>query len=100
MQTEYRKESVEIAQQVVAHAQSRGINAAQYAVNWVLANRCVSSVLAGPRTLEHWEDYLAALDYRWSAEDEALIDQYVKPGHPSTPGFTDPKFPVGGRRLG
>jgi len=100
MQTEYRQESVEIAQQVVAHAQARGINAARYAVNWVLANRYVSSVLAGPRTLDHWHDYLAALEYRWTAEDEALIDQHVKPGHPSTPGFTDPKFPVEGRRLG
>ncbi len=99
MQTEYRPESVEIAQHVVAHARSRGINAAQFAVNWVLANRDVSSVLAGPRTLSHWEDYLAALEYRWTDEDEALIDRHVKPGHPSTPGFTDPKFPVEGRRV-
>jgi aryl-alcohol dehydrogenase (NADP+) len=99
MQTEFRPESVEIAQHVVAHARSRGINAAQFAVNWVLANGNVSSVLAGPRTLAHWDDYLAALEFRWGADDEALIDRFVKPGHPSTPGFTDPKFPVEGRRI-
>jgi len=98
LQTEYRPESVEISQHVVEHARTRGINASQFAVNWVLANGHVSSVLAGPRTLAHWEDYLAALEYRWTAEDEALIDRYVKPGHPSTPGFTDPKFPVEGRK--
>ncbi len=97
LQTEYRPESVAIAQHVVEHAAARGINAAQYAVRWVLANTAVSAVLAGPRTAVHWDDYVAALDYQWSAEDEALINRYVKPGHPSTPGFIDPKFPVEGR---
>lgn len=100
LQTEYREESVAIAQHVVEHAAARGINAAQFAVSWVLANTAVSAVLAGPRTVAHWDDYVAALDYRWSAEDEALIDRHVKPGHPSTPGFIDPKFPVEGRVVG
>jgi hypothetical protein len=31
------------------------------------------------------------------AEDEALIDSLVPPGHTSTPGYTDPKFPILGR---
>ena len=27
----------------------------------------------------------------------ALVDRLVAPGHPSTPGFTDPIYPVTGR---
>jgi aryl-alcohol dehydrogenase (NADP+) len=57
----------------------------------------VSSVIAGPRTEEQWRDYLGALNYTFSAEDEALVDSLVPPGHTSTPGYTDPKFPVLGR---
>jgi hypothetical protein len=36
------------------------------------------------------------------AEDEALVDStgLVAAGHASTPGFTDPQYPVEGRRVG
>jgi aryl-alcohol dehydrogenase-like predicted oxidoreductase len=63
----------------------------------VLANRIVSTVIAGPRTLAQWQDYFAALDYVVTAEDEALVDSFVRPGHPSTPGYTDPAYPLTGR---
>ena len=65
--------------------------------DWVLANATVSSVIAGPRTLAQWQDYLPALSYTVSAEDEALVDSLVRPGHPSTPGYTDPAYPLMGR---
>ena len=58
----------------------------------------VSGVIAGPRTEEQWDDYLRALDYRFTAEDEALIDRLVASGHPSTPGYNDPGYPIEGRR--
>jgi aryl-alcohol dehydrogenase-like predicted oxidoreductase len=97
-QTEFREESMLIAQQLKVHAENRGISLAQFATAWVLANRAVSSVIAGPRTLRQWQDYLPALEYRFTAEDEALVDDLVHPGHPSTPGYTDPIYPPTGRR--
>ncbi len=97
LQTEFRKESVEHAQKIAAHAKSRGITPGQFAVAWVLANDIVSSVLAGPRTLEQWEEYVGALGYQWRPEDEALVDSLVAPGHPSTPGYSDPMYPFFGR---
>jgi aryl-alcohol dehydrogenase (NADP+) len=57
----------------------------------------VSSVIAGPRTLDQWNDYLAALDDRFDADDEAFINSLVAAGHPSTPGYSDPLYPVTGR---
>ena len=63
----------------------------------MLNNSTVSSIIAGPRTFEQWMSYLAALDYQWSAEDEALANSLVVPGHASTPGFIDPAYPVEGR---
>ncbi|MBE0473126.1 aldo/keto reductase [Rhodoferax sp.] len=96
-QTEFREESLLIAQQLKGHAESRGISLAQFATAWVLANRVINSVIAGPRTLTQWQDYLPALDYVFTPEDEALVDSLVKPGHPSTPGYTDPVYPPTGR---
>jgi aryl-alcohol dehydrogenase-like predicted oxidoreductase len=97
MQTEFREESLAIAQKIKAHAEKKGMSAGHFAFNWVLANKTVTSVIAGPRTLEQWNDYLGALGKPFDAEDEALIDSLVKTGHPSTPGYNDPAYPMRGR---
>src|SRR3984893_6140057 len=98
MQTEWRPESLKLAQEIKNHAEKKGITAGQFAVAWVLNSSFVSSVIAGPRTEGQWDDYLKALDYRFTPEDEALIDRLVTSGHPSTPGFNDPAYPIEGRR--
>ena len=97
MQTEWRKESLELAQDVVAHAKKRGVTPGQFATAWVLANPLVTSPIAGPRTMDQWEDYVGALSFKFSKEDEALIDGMVASGHPSTPGYNDPAYPIEGR---
>lgn len=93
-ETEFREESLVIAQKLKVHAEGRGVTLAQFATAWVLANSAVSSVIAGPRTLAQWQDYRPALDYAVTPEDEALVDSFVAPGHPSTPGYTDPAYPL------
>jgi aryl-alcohol dehydrogenase (NADP+) len=97
MQTEWRRESLELAQEIKRHAKARGISASQFAVAWVLNNRLVTGTIAGPRTFEQWEHYLGALDYKFTAEDEAVVDRLVAPGHASTPGYNDPAYPIEGR---
>jgi aryl-alcohol dehydrogenase-like predicted oxidoreductase len=97
MQTEWRKESLVIARTIKRHADARGITPVQFAFAWVLNNRLVTAAVAGPRTVEQLEGYLPALDYRFTAEDEALVDGLVPSGHPSTPGFNDPAYPIEGR---
>jgi aryl-alcohol dehydrogenase-like predicted oxidoreductase len=97
LETEWRPESLHIAQELAAHAAARGITPGQFAVAWVLHNRLVTGAIAGPRTEAQWEDYLGALAYRFTPEDEALVDRLVPPGHPSTPGYNDPAYPLEGR---
>jgi len=97
METEWREESLHAAQEIAAHASRRGMTPGQFATAWVLNNALVTGAIAGPRTLEQWEDYVAALEVRLGAEDEALIDRLVTPGHPSTPGYNDPAYPLEGR---
>ena len=97
METEFRPESLRIAQRLAEHARGRGITPGQFAVAWVLNNALITGVIAGPRTEAQWADYVGALDYRFTAEDEALVDSLVPAGHPSTPGYNDPAYPLEGR---
>jgi len=97
MMTEFRPESMAIAQTIKAHAEARNRTVIGFALNWVLANPIVSSVIVGPRTLAQLQSYLAAAGEAYDADDEALLDRLVAPGHPSTPGYTDPLYPVTGR---
>jgi aryl-alcohol dehydrogenase (NADP+) len=97
LETEWRPESLAIAQRLKDHAERKGGRLIDYALAWVLNNAAVSSVIAGPRTFEQWTGYLGYLDYPWSAEDETLLDTLVTTGHPSTPGYHDPSYPIEGR---
>ena len=97
MQTEFRAESVQLAQQFAAYAKQRGSTPTRLALAWVWNNRLVHGLIGGPRTLAQWQDYLDALNQPFDAEDEAFISALVAPGHASTPGYSDPQYPVAGR---
>ena len=98
LESEWRPESLHIAREIADHARALGITPGQFAMAWVLNNRFVAAAIGGPRTAEQWEDYVGALTCRLGAEDEALIDRLVTPGHPSTPGYNDPAYPIEGRK--
>jgi len=99
LETEFREESFAVADALAAHAKKTGRTPIRLALAWLWANRVVSSVIAGPRTLEQWSQYVDAVGTPWTAEDEALVDSLVTPGHASTPGYNDPQYPFFGRRL-
>jgi aryl-alcohol dehydrogenase-like predicted oxidoreductase len=96
-QTEWRPESLHVAQAIARHAAERGTTSVAFALAWVLRNPLVSATIAGPRTEAQWDSYLSALELDLGVEDERLVDRLVPPGHASTPGYTDPGYPVEGR---
>ncbi|MGB3125921.1 MAG: aldo/keto reductase [Pseudomonas sp.] len=97
METEWRVESLRIAQQIQQYTQGRGVGIVEFAIAWVLNNSAVSSAIVGPRTEAQWDAYTGALAVKITAEDEAFIDSLVTPGHSSTPGFNDVSHFVSGR---
>ncbi|HUF20121.1 MAG TPA: aldo/keto reductase [Burkholderiales bacterium] len=99
METEFREESLNIAHKLRQRAGQKGMTAGQFAFCWVLNNAIIDSVIGGPRTLQQWTEYLGALEHKLDAEDEALVESLVSPGHPSTPGYNDPQYPLNGRPL-
>jgi aryl-alcohol dehydrogenase-like predicted oxidoreductase len=97
LESEWRPESLHIAQEIAGHARAKGVSPGQFAMAWVLNNRFITAAIGGPRTEEQWEDYIGALSCRLDPADEALVDRLVSPGHPSTPGYNDPAYPIEGR---
>lgn len=97
LETEFREESLVIAQKIKARCEAKGWAPGQFAAAWVLANPLVSSVIAGPRLLSHLEDVYGATDLVLDSEDEAFINELVVPGHASSHGYNDPAYPFFGR---
>ena len=96
-EAELRDESLVISQQLAAHCKKKGVAPSQFALAWCLANPIITSIILGPRTMEQFDDNLAALEVRITADDEAFVDQLVPPGEHSGKGFHDPHYPVMGR---
>jgi aryl-alcohol dehydrogenase-like predicted oxidoreductase len=102
LRAEWREESVAVAEALRPLAAARGLSLGQLALGWALANRKVSSVIFGARTVEQAEQALAAYDHqvggRIDGEVEAAVDRLVPPGCHTGYGFPDPDyFPVLGR---
>lgn len=95
---DFRKESFRVVERIRKHVARRDMTPADFAMNWLLNNEIVTSVIAGPRTSAQWKAYLGALDHRFTAADEAFADKLVPSGHASTPGFNDPRYPPTGRQ--
>ena len=97
LETEFREESLLIAQKIKARCEARGMLPGHFAAAWVLANPLVSAVIVGPRTLAHLEDVYGALELTLTAEDETFVNALVAPGHASSHGYNDPNYPFFGR---
>lgn len=95
--TEWRAESLVVANAVRERAAARNHSTADFATAWVLNNALVTSAIAGPRTFEQWRAYMGALEFKLNAEDEAFVDELVSPGYSSTHGYHDPAHRVSGR---
>jgi aryl-alcohol dehydrogenase-like predicted oxidoreductase len=98
MQTEFRPESLALAQRFVEHARKRGLTPVQLALGFVWNNALVHGVIGGPKTLAQWQEYLDAIGTPFEKEDEALVGSLVATGHASTPNYTDPAYPITGRQ--
>jgi aryl-alcohol dehydrogenase-like predicted oxidoreductase len=99
-ETELRPAAIEAARLFDDHAQGRGRTSAGLAVQWVLANKAVTSVLAGPRTVAQLQGYLDAIQTPFDSEDEAFVEELVPAGCAAGSTYFDPRYPYRGRFTG
>lgn len=97
-QAELRDASLELAQDIAAHCDRKGVAMSQFSIAWCLANPNLTSVILGPRTMEQFDDNFGALNVTITPEDEAFIENLVPAGEHSGKGFQDSAYPITGRK--
>ncbi|HEX4518663.1 MAG TPA: aldo/keto reductase [Gaiellaceae bacterium] len=71
---------LEASEQLALLADEAGLTMVQLAIAFVLEHPAVTSAIAGPRTMEHLEAYLAAAEVRLDRSVLDAIDVIVPPG--------------------
>ncbi len=71
----------EVAAQVAEMARERNLSAAQLSLLWVKDQPGITAPIAGPRTMEHLESFIAVLDMHLSDADRPVFDALVHPGN-------------------
>lgn len=61
-------------------AKAKGCTLSQFALAWCRDQPGVTSPIVGPRTMEQFEDNLAAMDVTLTDDDRAAVDKIVPPG--------------------
>ena len=76
----FTEEALDAVEALIPLAEAHGITLAQFAHAWLLTRPGITSVLIGPRTIEHLRSTLASYDVELSAEDLARVDEINPPG--------------------
>jgi aryl-alcohol dehydrogenase-like predicted oxidoreductase len=71
---------LDLVEELITMAEQVSANLPQYALAWTLTNPVVTAPIIGPRTMEHLEDNLHALDVEIPGEHLHRIDEMVPPG--------------------
>lgn len=80
--TEEGERNLDIVERLAPLAEERGLTLSQFSLAWLLSNPAVSSVICGPRILEHFEDNVKADEVTLDAEALAAVDEIVPPAVP------------------
>lgn len=99
METEFHPATLELAAKAAAYADAKGVAPAHLALQWVLANDAVTSVLIGPRTVDQLNAYLEAMNTPYDGQDEDFLSALCTPGTTPVPNYWDPRAPLQGRQV-
>ena len=92
---------LDAVEQLAELAEEAGMTLIEMAIAFVLRHPAVSSVIIGPRTMEHLESQLAAADVQLSDNLLDRIDEIVPPGttiNPADGGWVSPALQAAARR--
>jgi aryl-alcohol dehydrogenase-like predicted oxidoreductase len=101
MSLPYNQRKLEVVDELAALAEEAGLTLIQLALAFVAQHPAVTSVIIGPRTMEHLESQLSAADVRLDADLLDRIDKIVPPGtniNPHDAGYQSPALTDPARR--
>jgi aryl-alcohol dehydrogenase-like predicted oxidoreductase len=79
--TAFRPAAMEAVRAIARHLQPTGRAVTGFALQWVLANKLISSVLIRPQSLDQLDRHLGAVDTSYTPNDEAFMNGLVPSGH-------------------
>nr|WP_311132354.1 aldo/keto reductase [Nonomuraea gerenzanensis]SBO95140.1 Oxidoreductase [Nonomuraea gerenzanensis] len=80
MELEENRRKLAAAERLAVLAEQSGLSLVQLALQFVMQHPAVTSAIIGPRTMDHLESHLQALDARLTADVLDAIDEIVPPG--------------------
>ena len=92
---------LEAADALAALAEEAGMTLVELAIAWVINHPAVTAAIIGPRTMEHLESQLRALEVRLEPDVLDRIDEIVPPGVTISPvdqGWQNPALAPAARR--
>ncbi len=92
---------LDAADQLAQLAEQAGMTLIELAIAFDLRHPAVTSVIIGPRTMEHLESQLAAADVKLPGDVLDRIDEIVPPGttiNPADSGWVSPALQPAARR--
>jgi aryl-alcohol dehydrogenase-like predicted oxidoreductase len=95
------KAKFEAADKLARLAEESGMTLIQMALAFVISHPAVTAAIIGPRTMDHLESQLAALDVTLSQDVLDRIDEIVPPGvtlNPADAGWSNPYLEPAARR--
>jgi aryl-alcohol dehydrogenase-like predicted oxidoreductase len=82
-QNRFRDENWDVVETIEEIAASKDASSPQVAIAWLLEQEAVDAPIIGPRTSEHLQDLLGALDVCLTADDLARIEAPLTPRWPA-----------------
>ncbi len=76
----FTEEALDVVEALIPMAEARGVSLAEFAHAWLLTRPGLTSVLIGPRTVEHLRSTLSSYDLELTEEELAKVDELVPPG--------------------
>ncbi len=71
----------DVLEKLERRAKGLGKTLGQYAMAWTLANPAITSPIAGPRTLEQWEDNLGGIGWEFPQEEIDYVNEMTDELH-------------------
>jgi aryl-alcohol dehydrogenase-like predicted oxidoreductase len=100
MDTTCRPAAMTAVRAIARHLQPSGRAITGFALQWVLANRLVTSVLIRPQSLAQLESYLRADETSYTPNDEAFMNELVPSGNSVGTAYLDRQSEHVGRVVG
>jgi aryl-alcohol dehydrogenase-like predicted oxidoreductase len=100
METAFRPTAMDAVRAIARHLQPSGRAITGFALQWVLANQLVSSVLIRPTSLAQLDSYLRAVETSYTLNDEAFMNELFPSGNFCGQTFLDMTSAHNGRVVG